>query len=286
MVVNLISAALQLAVIYGIVNFGLVYLYRMTGVLTFAQGPLLMVGAFCVVVVSSHLGGLAVGIILTVVAAVVVAAAAYTLLLHRLESVSDLSKVIATFMIGTGLTELAGLIWGTQSTSVSFPSLGFLEIGGGRVPYITLVTAGVLVVLVVAAELLSMRTRWGLQSRAAALSGALAVCYGIPRRRLEVSAWAVASACAVLGGVVYAESVQVNTGMAAVGFSAFPAAVIGGLTSMPGVFIGAVVIASVQAVTGYYFAAEVSDAISFALVLVALFVLPNGLLGRAGSDRL
>jgi branched-chain amino acid transport system permease protein len=286
MVVNLISAALQLAVIYGIVNFGLVYLYRMTGVVNFAQGPMLMVSAFCVLVLSRHLGGLAPGIIGVVLAAVMVAAVLYAVLLHRLAGLPELSKVIATFMIGTALTELAGWIWGTDSENLNFPSLGYLAIGGGRIPDITLVTAGVLIVLVGAAEFFLMRTRLGLQSRAAALSGSLAVYYGIARHRLEIGAWAVALVCATLGGVVYAERVQVSTPISAVGFSAFPAAVIGGLDSVAGMLVGAVLVAAVQAVTSYYFAAEVSDAISFGLVLVALLLRPNGLLGRAGSNRL
>jgi branched-chain amino acid transport system permease protein len=281
------SSALQLAVVYWIVNLGFVYLYRMTGVLNFAQGQMVMLGAFMLAFASQSLGlSLFLAVPLVLVVSAIFGILVYVASMRYLHGAGDYTKVIATFMISVILTEIVGLIWGINSYILPLPQFGFLHIGGAVVPRLTLYTAGALLILIAIVQYLITHARWGVAMRATASNGALATYYGIRNVRLGAAAWAVAFVCATLGGLIYAEGAPVVAGMSSVGFVAFPAAVLGGMDSVPGAIAGGAIVAAVEAVTSFYVGGSIADAASFALVIAVLVVKPSGLLGKSRSVRL
>jgi branched-chain amino acid transport system permease protein len=103
---------------------------------------------------------------------------------------------------------------------------------------------------------------------------------------LRATAWAVAFGCAALAAVVYVERAPVVLSMSDVGLSAFPAAVIGGMDNVGGAFVGATVVALVESFTALFLGGAAANALSYALMLAVLVVLPYGLLGRRPSVRL
>lgn len=281
------SGVLQLSVVYWIVNLGFVYLYRTTGVLNFAQGQMLMLGSFLLVVFTEKLSlGLGAAVSLLVVVSIVMGVLIYLFSMRYLRGASQYAKVIGTFMVSVILTQVVGLIWGVNSYVISVPRLAHLRVGGQLVPTLTIVTAIVLLAIIAAAQYFVTHARWGVAMRAAASNGALATYYGIRSVQLGAIAWAIAAVCASLGGLVYVENAPVVYGMAAVGFSAFPAAVVGGMDSVPGAIVGGLLVAAVQSVTAFYFGGALADAASFGLVIVVLVVRPYGLLGSSRSVRL
>lgn len=285
--IEIASAALQLSVVYWIVNLGFVYLYRTTGVLNFAQGQMLLLGSFILVVFTQKFGlPLIAAFPFVILASILLGVLIYLFSLRYLQGAGQYVKVIETFMVSVILTQVVGLIWGVNSYVVTMPHLGHLSVGGKLVPTITVVTAVVLLVMIAIVQYLVTHARWGLAMRAAASNGALATYYGIRSIRLGAIAWAMAFVCASVGGLVYVESAPVVYGMASVGFSAFPAAVLGGMDSVPGAIVGGLLVAIVQSVTSFFFGGSLADASSFALVIVVLVVRPYGLLGKSKSIRL
>lgn len=286
-IIEIFSAALQLAIVYWIVNLGFVYLYRTTGILNFAQGQMLMVGAFVLVFLTQKLGlGLPIALPLVLVLSVFFGIAIYYLSLRLLGGSHQYVKVIGTFLVAIILTQVVGLIWGINSYVISAPNLGLIRFGGGTIPVLTIVTAVALLTLIGVAEYFVVHAKWGVAMRAAASNGSLVMYYGIRNNRLGAAAWAIGFVCATLGGLIYIESGPVVYGMAAVGFAAFPAAVIGGMDSVPGSIVGGMVVALIQSIASFYFGGSVSDAVSFLLVVIVLVVRPYGLLGKARSNRL
>lgn len=285
--VAIFSATLQLSIVYWIVNLGFVYLYRTTEVLNFAQGQMLMVGAFVLVLSIQKLGiGLVLGVPLVVMASVVFGVITYLMSLRYLQGANQYTKVIGTFMVSIILTQIVGLVWGVNSYVVPIPKLGLLHLGRGAIPIITLITAAALLALIAVTQYLVTNAKWGVAMRAGASNGALAMYYGIRSVRLEAAAWAVAFVCATVGGLVYSESAPVVYGMASVGFAAFPAAVLGGMDSVSGCVLGGTLVAAIQSVTAFYFGGSLAEAVSFLLVIIVLMVRPYGLMGKARSVRL
>ena len=285
--IRILSSALQLSIVYWIVNLGFVYLYRTTGVLNFAQGQMLMVGAFVLILVidKMHLP-LAPALLVVLVASALFGTVIFLLSMRYLRGANAYAQVIGTFMLSIVLTQVVGLIWGINSYVLPVPKLGLVRLGGANVPVIALVSAAVLLVLIGVTEYLVTNARWGIAMRAAASNGALAMYYGIRNIRLGTAAWAAAFVCATLGGLVYAENAPIVYGMASVGFVAFPAAVIGGMDSVPGAILGGCLVAVIQSVAGFYFGGSLAEAASFVLVILVLISRPFGLLGKPRSVRL
>lgn len=286
-VVDVFAATLQLAIIYGIVNLGFVYLYRTTGVLNLAQGPMLMLGAFIVWTVAVPLGlGVGVGIVVGLVVSAFTGQLLYYGAFRFLSGATELPKVIGTFMLSIIIVQIVGMVWGVQGRTLPMPDLGTLHPFGGSLSVLTVVSAAIIVLLVVVAQLLLSRAGWGLRMRAAAENEPLTAYFGIRRSRLAAAAWSIAFASATLAGVVYAEQTPVISTMFTVGLLAFPAAVIGGLDSVLGALLGAILIAVIQSVAKFYLGGDLADALAFFTVIVTLLLLPHGLLGRARSARL
>ena len=283
--IDVLGSAIQLTAVYGIVNIGFVYLYRTTGVINFAQGQMLMLAAMLIATLQplvGYGGAIALGVTAMLLAGIVVCYAVARLLGGKRE----LTKVAVTFLLALGLTQIAGLAWGSGMRSVAIPAGGYLHVGGGLVPIASLVSLAGAGVLAFVLEGLLRRTYVGVQMRALAEDETLAAYQGMRRNALQAAAWAVAFVCAALAAAVYIERAPVVISMSDVGLSAFPAAVIGGMDNVGGAFVGAVLVALLESFMSLFFGGDVADAVSYALMLVVLVLLPYGLLGRQPSVRL
>ncbi len=283
--VDVLGSAVQLTAIYGVVNTGFVYLYRTTGVINFAQGQMLMLAAF-VLAALQPVAGIAGGIVLTLGAMLLASLVVYYGFARLLSGKTELTKVALTFLLALGLTQVAGIVWGSGMRNVTIPAGGYLRIAGGLVPWASIVSLAGAAVLAFVLERLLRGTYLGVQMRAIAEDESLAAYLGMRRSALQAVAWAVAFVCAALAAVVYVERAPVVLSMSDVGLSAFPAAVIGGMDNVGGAFVGAVVVALAESFTALFLGGAAADALSYALMLAVLVALPYGILGRQPSVRL
>jgi branched-chain amino acid transport system permease protein len=284
-ITDIASAATELWAVYGVINIGFVMLYRTTGVLNFAQGQLVMFGAFLVQSFAATVGyasAIAISIPITFLMGVLI----YYGVMRLFAGAAEFTKVIATLMVGIILEQLASIIWGPAYRSVSQPKDIGIHIGQGQLSVSTLVSLALVLLLAMALAVSLSRTVWGIEMRAVAQNERLAAFRGIRVNLLSAIAWGLVFGAATIGAIIYVRNASVSTSMASVGFAAFPALVIGGIDSIGGAIIGSAILGAVTATVSYYVDATIADAVSYALLLVVLFVLPYGIFGRAREERL
>ncbi|MCL4505244.1 MAG: branched-chain amino acid ABC transporter permease [Chloroflexi bacterium] len=136
-------------------------------------------------------------------------------------------------------------------------------------------------------QFLVRRTRIGKAMRATAFDKQAAQLMGINVDRVISITFAIGSAFAGLGGVLYAIAYpSINTLLGVLpGLKAFVAAVLGGIGSIPGAFVGALIMGQAEALTAGYISTPMRDAIAFTILIVVLLVRPTGIFGEPEKEK-
>ena len=236
---ELTLAGLANGMIYALIAIGFIIIYKATDVINFAQGPLLLLGAYLGYSFLS-LGlpvWLGIGLALGVAALVGVAIARFAL--RPLIGEPVISMIMATVALSSILHALIQGIWGVRPRN--FP----LNVDRP-------VVIGVAAVSLVALGWFFRRSREGLAMRAVADDQQAAMSVGVSLPRTLSIAWALASAAAALGGILLAGLVGVSQDITAIGLRVFPVVILGGLDSIVGAVIGGALIGLVEAYAGGY----------------------------------
>jgi branched-chain amino acid transport system permease protein len=275
--------------IYGLIALGFVLIYKATEAVNFAQGELMMLGAFVGLAVASYFGMPYWAVLLISVAVLAV----FGFLTERLILRPILGQpafAIVMVTIGVGYTS-RGLITmipgvGTDTHVLEVPfkdkmiSLGGLTIGMEHV--VIIATSIVLCALLFG---LFRYTRIGIAMQAASQNQLAAHYMGIPVKRLNGLIWATSAAVAAVAGILLAPITFVHVNMGFIGLKAFPAAVIGGFESLPGAIIGGLIIGIVESLAGFYLPEGFKDVAAYVVVLMMLMIKPNGLFGEKIRKR-
>jgi branched-chain amino acid transport system permease protein len=269
--------------IYGLIALGFVLIYKATETVSFAQGDLMMLGAFLGLALLSGLGLPA----WVAVPAVIAAMALFGLALERLVISPILGQPafsIVMLTLGLGyvargaITMIPGI--GTETHALELPYRGeLLQFGGLVLALEQLVIIAVTALLCAGLYLLFKCSKVGIAMQAASQNQIAAYYMGIPVRRLNSLVWGLASAVAAIAGLLLAPITFVHANMGLIGLKAFPAAVVGGFGSLPGAIVGGLVIGVVEALAGFYLPEGFKDVAPYAVVLLMLMARPNGLFG-------
>lgn len=135
-------------------------------------------------------------------------------------------------------------------------------------------------VLCVLLFLLFKYSKLGIAMQASSQNQLAAYYMGIPVQRLNGLVWALAAAVAAIAGLLLAPITFVHANMGFIGLKAFPAAVVGGFSSLPGAIVGGLVIGLVESFSGFYLPDGFKDVAAYVVVLIMLMVKPNGLFGE------
>lgn len=284
-IVSVVVFALEIGSVYAMMNFGFVYLIRATGVVSFAQGQIATLGGLLAVHFTNSFG-LGFGLVITFLVVAAGSVAAYYLVLQLFHGRSEFVRVIGTFMLGLVILEVCGLVWGSAPYTLPVQFEKAIHFGDTQIPIIALIDIGGVGVVILVAAFLLKKTSAGIQFRAFGDDEVLAQYRGVRFRRLSASAWAIASCAALAAAIIYAQRSPVTTDMWTIGLAAFPGAVIGGLDSVAGTYIGSILVALVAGFISYYYNGIIGNAVTYGLMLVALLFLPNGLLGSRQAHRL
>ncbi|MEJ6001909.1 branched-chain amino acid ABC transporter permease [Paucibacter soli] len=270
--------------IYGLIALGFVLIYKATETVSFAQGDLMMLGAFMGLALLSGLGLPA----WVAVPAVIAAMALFGLALERLVISPILGQPafsIVMLTLGLGyvargaITMIPGI--GTETHALELPYRGeLLQLGGLVLALEQLVIIAVTSLLCAGLYLLFKRSKVGIAMQAASQNQLAAYYMGIPVRRLNSLVWGLASAVAAIAGLLLAPITFVHANMGLIGLKAFPAAVVGGFGSLPGAIVGGLVIGVVEALAGFYLPEGFKDVTPYVVVLLMLMARPNGLFGE------
>jgi branched-chain amino acid transport system permease protein len=281
---QVIVSGISQGCIYGLIALGFVLIYKATETVNFAQGDLMMLGAFL------GLSGTAVlGLpYWAAIPAALLAMALFGFVLERAVLNPILGQpAFAIIMVTIGIGFIArGLVtmipgWGTDTHTIEAPFRGEVMRAGG------LVIAAEHLVIIAATVALSAvlyaffrYSRVGVAMQAASQNQLAAYYMGIPVRRLNGLIWAISAAVAALAGLLLAPLTFVHVNMGFIGLKAFPAAVIGGFGSLPGALVGGIVIGVVEALAGVYLPEGFKDVAAYVVVLIMLAVRPTGLFGE------
>jgi branched-chain amino acid transport system permease protein len=281
---QLVIAGVAQGCIYGLIALGFVLIYKATETVSFAQGDLMMLGAFCGLALMTFLGAP----FAVAVPASIGAMAGFGFLAERAVIRPVLGQpafAIVMLTIGIGYV-MRGLV-------TMLPAIG-TETHVLPVPYKDEVwQAGALVlnveqlVVIASTALLSAAlfgvfryTKLGIAMQASSQNQLAAYYMGIPVQRLNGLVWALAAAVAAIAGILLAPITFVHANMGFIGLKAFPAAVVGGFSSLPGAIVGGLIIGIVESLAGFYLPAGFKDVAAYVVVLVMLMVRPNGLFGE------
>jgi branched-chain amino acid transport system permease protein len=288
-VLQVLISGMAQGCIYGLIALGFVLIYKATETVSFAQGELMMLGAFAALAAMTFAG-------LPYWAAVPVAIAGMALLGYLVERAAlrpilgqpAFSIVMLTIGLGYiargAITMVPNL--GTETHLLPVPYKDHAWQLGGVVMNAEQVTViGVTALLCVLLYLMFSRTRVGVAMQAVSQNQLAAYYMGIPVKRLNGLVWAVAAAVAALAGLLLAPITFVHANMGFIGLKAFPAAVVGGFGSLPGAVVGGLVIGVVESMAGFYLPEGFKDVAAYVVVLLMLMVRPNGLFGGAARKK-
>ena len=281
---QLVISGIAQGCIYGLIALGFVLIYKATETVSFAQGDLMMLGAF---------GGLAGMTMLgfpfwLAVPAAIAAMALFGVLTERVVIRPILGQPafsIVMLTIGIGyvarglITMLPGI--GTDTHTLPVPYRNVTWNAGGLI-----LSAEHTVVIVVTALLclglfaMFRYSKLGIAMQASSQNQLAAYYMGIPVKRLNGLVWGLAAAVAAIAGLLLAPITFVHANMGFIGLKAFPAAVVGGFGSLPGAIVGGLIIGIVESLSGFYLPEGFKDTAAYIVVLFMLMVRPNGLFGE------
>ena len=279
----IISGAAQ-GCIYGLIALGFVLIYKATETVTFAQGELMMLGAFAGLVLMTMLGfpyWLA-------VPCAILAMAAFGMLTERLiirpvlgqPAFSIVMLTIGIAYIVRGLVTMVPVI-GTETHTLPVPYKDqTLRMGELVLAYEQLVVIGATALLCALLYALFRYSKIGIAMQAASQNQIAAYYMGIPVQRLNGLVWGLAAAVAAVAGLLLAPITFVHVNMGYIGLKAFPAAVVGGFGSLPGAIVGGLIIGIVESLSGFYLPEGFKDTAPYIVVLLMLMLKPNGLFGE------
>jgi branched-chain amino acid transport system permease protein len=282
--IQLVISGIAQGCIYGLIALGFVLIYKATETVSFAQGELMMLGAFCGLAAMTFLGfPFWLAILSTIAAMAVFGVLLERIVIRPILGQPQFSIVMLTIGIGyvaRGLiTMIPGI--GTETHALPVPykdevfNAGALVLNAEQ-----LVIIGATATLCLLLFAIFRYSKIGIAMQASSQNQLAAYYMGIPVKTLNGVVWGLAAAVAAVAGLLLSPITFVHANMGFIGLKAFPAAVVGGFGSLPGAIVGGLVIGIVESLSGFYLPEGIKDVAAYVVVLIMLMVKPNGLFGE------
>jgi branched-chain amino acid transport system permease protein len=282
--VQFIVNILVLASIYALIACGYVLIYRVSRVLNLAHGELMMLGAYLLVATASGLASSPlVALVLALCLSLAVGGMVYAFLMRRMTGEMVLAAVLTTVALGILLRGVILLIWGATPKHpremLGWENPVLILPGDARISLYAALLIG-MTLLVYGAILAFMRFgRWGMRMRAAGQNPLLAAQRGINLHLVFALAWGLSTFTGSIAGMLIALDSGLDSTMVLIGLKAFPAALVGGLDSLVGALVGALIIAAVEVGVIRFVDPLLAEVVPFLVLIATLIVRPWGLLG-------
>ncbi|MFM0512148.1 branched-chain amino acid ABC transporter permease [Paraburkholderia sp. RL17-373-BIF-A] len=286
----LIIGGLASGSLYALIGIAVVLVLQATDVPNFAQGEMAMFSTFVAyTMLNTYSLSWWIALPAAIVFAILQGIVVQQLIIRPLLGAPILNAVVATLGLNMALHSIAGMIWGNLTNVFTSPVADFpmLQVFGVNVSPDSALTILVSVAMIVIFTLILRHTRAGIALRAASQNQSVAKLMGISVSRSFALAWAMGSVAGLVAGILVAPILFLDVNMMApLLIKGFAGAVLGGLTSLPGVFVGGLVLGVMENLLGAYVSGSFGDALSFVLIIVVLLVAPAGIFGRTRSTKL
>ena len=289
--INYLINGISLGGVYAIIALGYTMVYGIAKMLNFAHGDVIMIGSYVVFVTVSTMG-------LPPMAGVLLAVAVCTLLGMTIERIaykplrgaSPLAVLITAIGVSYLLQNVALLIFGADTKSfTSVVTLPAIKLAGGEMTITgeTIVTILSCIVIMIGLTAFINKSKAGQAMLAVSEDRGAATLMGINVNGTIALTFAIGSALAAIAGVLLCSaypSLTPYTGSMP-GIKAFVAAVFGGIGSIPGAFIGGILLGVIEILSKAYISSQMSDAIVFSVLIIVLLVKPTGILGKKINEK-
>ena len=279
---------LQTGSVYALVALGYSMVYGIIKLLTFAHGDIIMVGAYMVYYAIASFAlppvvAIALAVLVSTLLGVFVEKVAYT----PLRSAPRLSLLITAIGVSFLLENGAQLVFGADQKSMDPMITGSFMMGQVNVSYVAIVTIVVSVAIMILLSFVVNKTKAGKAMRAVSEDMGAAQLMGISLNRTISMTFAIGSALAGVGSVLYlCAYTQASPTMGSMlGIKAFVAAVLGGIGSIPGAMIGGFTIGVLEALVAAVGFSMWKDAAVFLVLIIVLLFKPTGFLGKKIQEK-
>ena len=271
---------LSLGTQFALIAIGFTLIFGILGVVNFAHGGFYVLGGYIAFTLTHTLGvPFAIAIVLATLAVGVLGYIVEIVLVEKY-----VADHLATMLITLGFYQILitaiVVIYGAEPAEFRFPISGAFRGAGFFIPYSNLIVFVVCTLAIAAVYWLVYRTRYGIALRAMADDGPIARAQGIPPARMFPLAFGIATALAGLTGALVTPMLALDPHVGeGVLLKAFIVVILGGMGSIPGAVIAAMVVGMIEAYASVYLGGSKGALALFVLVAIILLVRPQGLLG-------
>ena len=282
---------ISLGSIYAIIALGYTMVYGIARMLNFAHGDIIMIGGYVAFLAFTSLNlSTELSIILSIVVCAILGMTIEKLAYKPLRKATSLSVLITAIGVSYFLQNSAQLFFGAENKM--FPNMlpkGSISLFNGNlsISYLTIITIATCIVVMICLTLFVQKTKTGKAMRACSEDKGAASLMGININKTISLTFAIGSGLAAIASILLCvtyPSLSPSLGSMP-GIKAFTAAVFGGIGSIPGAFIGGLLLGIIENLTKAYISTQLSDAIVFGVLIVVLLIKPTGLLGKSRREK-
>lgn len=273
--------------ILALAALGFVLIYKATQVINFAQGELLLIGAYTFYTAFVLLGlpwtfAALVGVLVATLLGLVVE----RFVLRPLVGQNPISVIMVTIGLAAVLRAVVQMFYGTQVREMpAVLPTGSASVLGAPVPLNRLLAIVVAAVVLGAFTVFFTRSRHGVAMRAVADDQQAALTMGISVKRMFALAWVLAAVSALVAGVLLADIGAVEQGIVNFGLIVFPVVILGGLDSVPGTVVAGITIGLIKQWTSAYADPGLAEIVPYVVLVLILMARPYGLFGQVRIER-
>ena len=287
-ILQYLFSGLTSGAIYALIALGFTIIYNATEVINFAQGEFVMLGAmltatFCGLNLPLPLA-FALAILITALAGILIE----RLAIYPARKASPITLIIITIGLSILIKGLAMFIWGKDPLPVpAFVGERPISVLGATIIPQSILVLATALIAVLTLEAFFKKTLTGKAMRACAANRLAARLLGIKVEPLVLLAFALSAAISALAGVIISPITFATYDMGTMlGLKGFSAAVLGGLTSSTGAVLGGFILGILEALAAGFLSSAYKDAAAFIILILMLFVKPEGLFGTKEAKKL
>jgi branched-chain amino acid transport system permease protein len=280
-------SGLMIGSIYALVALGFTLIYNASDVINFAQGEFVMIGGMVTFFAVAAGIPLPLAALLALVVAIVVGIALHRLAIEPAKGASPVTLIIITIGASILLRGIAAVVFDKNFHSYPpFAGSEPIRIGGATIlPQSVIVLAGTLVI-VLALWAIMTKTMIGKAMVATAANRLAARLVGINTAAIVGMSFILSAAIGAIGGILVTPITLTNYDVGTLlALKGFAAAMLGGMGHPFGAVVGGLIVGLLETFGAGYISSSYKDAIAFLVILGVLFVMPQGLFGRAGIER-